>query len=57
MKSIISQMDVFGGDDHKYVPLNILTNYLFQMEDDKICEVGQHLTFQTLFGWLIQTQT
>jgi hypothetical protein len=57
VKSIISQMDVFGGDDHKYVPLNILTNYLFQMEDDKICEVGQHLTFQTLFGWLIQTQT
>ncbi len=32
---IISQMGVFGGDDHKCV-----VNYHFQMEDDKICEVG-----------------
>jgi hypothetical protein len=32
---IISQMGVFGSDDH-----NILTNYHFQMEDDKICEVS-----------------
>jgi hypothetical protein len=37
---IISQMGVFGGYDHKYVVINILTNYHFQMEDDKICEVG-----------------
>jgi hypothetical protein len=34
---IISQMGVFGGYDHKYI--KILTNYHFQMEDDKICEV------------------
>jgi hypothetical protein len=33
-------MGVFGGYDHKYVVINILTNYHFQMEDDKICEVG-----------------
>jgi hypothetical protein len=32
---IISQMGVFGGDDHKYV-----VNYHFQMEDDKICEAS-----------------
>jgi len=27
---IISQMGVFGGNDHKYVVNNILTNYHFQ---------------------------
>jgi hypothetical protein len=37
---IISQIGVFQGDDHKYVVNNILTNNHFQMEDDKICELG-----------------
>ncbi len=42
---IITQMGVFGAYDHKYVVINILINYHFQMEDDKICEVGNFLNF------------
>jgi hypothetical protein len=42
---IISQMGVFGGDDHTYLIINIVTNYHFQMENDKICEVGYFLNF------------
>ncbi len=37
---IISQIGVFWGDDNKYT-----INYHFQMEDDKICEVGPLLNF------------
>jgi hypothetical protein len=33
-------MGVFGGD---YI--SILTNYHFQVEDDKICEVGNFVNF------------
>jgi hypothetical protein len=40
---IISQIGVFGGDDHKYV-VN-LTSYHFQMEDDNICEMDHFLKF------------
>jgi hypothetical protein len=44
VKSLIiikSQMGVFGGNDHICMcSINILTNYHFQMEDDKICQVG-----------------
>ncbi len=36
---IVSYMGVFGGYDHNYMVINILTNYHFQMEEDKICEV------------------
>jgi hypothetical protein len=38
-------MGVFEGDDHKFVENKHFTNYLFQMEDDKICEVGHFLDF------------
>jgi hypothetical protein len=37
---IISQIGIFGGNDHKYVVINIWTNCHFQMEDDKIFEVS-----------------
>jgi len=37
---IISQIGIFGGNDHKYVVINIWTNCHFQMEDDKLFEVS-----------------
>ncbi len=39
--TIISQTNVFGVMTISMWQINILTNYQFQMEDDKICEVGQ----------------
>jgi hypothetical protein len=42
---IISQTSVFGVMMICIWQINILTNYHFQMEDDKICEVGQFLNF------------
>jgi hypothetical protein len=39
-------MGVFEGDGHVSMwSINILTNYHFQMEDDKICEVGHFFNF------------
>jgi hypothetical protein len=34
--------------------INILTNYHFQMDDDKICEVGNFLNFH-FKHFLVQT--